>query len=78
MEHRHVPAEFAFERRDLEAVDVEHVQLLAVADVQPDRLARDVVRQRIPAVAERLLQERGRLLDLAAGEGEMGEGHGVQ
>ena len=67
-------AELVLERRDFEAIDVENVQLLALTDIQPDRLARDCRARR--RATERLLEKCRRLLDFTARQRQMGQGHG--
>jgi len=68
-----VPAELALERRHLKTVDEHDVQLLAAAEAEPRTLVRHVLRHRIAAEAERLLEERRRSLDLLRAERHVGK-----
>src|SRR6187431_713472 len=76
MIERHVPSEFLLERRDDEAFDEEHMDLLPASDVEPLRFDRDIVGHRITDVSEGLLEEPRRALDLLRWQREMGEAHG--
>ena len=71
----HVPSELPFERRHREALHEEDVQLLPAADVEPDGFVRHVRGYGLADVAERLLEKRRRLLDLARGQREMRQAH---
>jgi hypothetical protein len=73
MKERDVASELGFEGRELESFDVEHVKLLAVADVEPLRLDGGVVGDTLAPVAERLLDEARRLLDVPGGERQVRE-----
>src|SRR5262245_55973701 len=72
-----VPAELVLERRHFEALDIEHVNLLAAADVEPHCLARNVGGYWVACVAERLFQERCGARDVAGRQRQMREAHGA-
>src|SRR6188472_2335391 len=73
MEERDVPPELGLEHRHREPLDVEDVQLLPVADVEPARVDRRVGGDRFPAIAERRLDETRRLLDVLCRERQVRE-----
>ena len=57
VEESDVATELGFERGDGESCDVQNVQLLAVADVEPEGFDRGVVRARLAPVPERFFQK---------------------
>jgi hypothetical protein len=77
MKDRDVPSEFVFERRDLEAVHIKDVDLLAASDVEPGCLDWRVRRDRIAAIPERLFQKRRGRFNVTRGQREMGKAHGA-
>ena len=72
-----VASELALERRGLEIVNVDQVNLLAASEIEPRRLVRDVSGDGILRIAERFLEEGCGLLHVSRGQGQVGEAHEV-